>query len=92
MDARPSAQAPTHNHLMWGIDLGGTKIEGVVLRSVEPLDVACRLRIPTDADRCYKNILQRIGLLIEMLSDEASCRRPSDSALARQAPSIPQPD
>lgn len=56
---------------VWGIDLGGTKIEGVVLAEKEELDVVSRLRIPTEADQGYEHILDRINLLIEMLAKEA---------------------
>ena len=33
----------------WGIDLGGTKIEGAVLTSTETPDPLCRIRIDTQA-------------------------------------------
>ena len=31
----------------WGIDLGGTKIEGVILQSTETPDPLCRIHIDT---------------------------------------------
>ncbi len=54
----------------WGIDLGGTKIEGVVLGAdfleqdshPEPL---CRIRVPTEADQGYEHILDQITALIQ---------------------------
>lgn len=60
---------------LWGIDLGGTKIEGVVLEPGrdEPI---CRLRIPTEADRGYDHIVDRIGQLIELIEAESGLRRP----------------
>lgn len=60
---------------LWGIDLGGTKIEGVVLRagSTEPV---ARLREPTGADRGYEHILSQIKLVVERLTDASGCKMP----------------
>ncbi len=53
----------------WGIDLGGTKIEAVVIdRSMKPL---YRRRVATEASGGYSHILQRIRQLIEMISLES---------------------
>lgn len=57
---------------LWGIDLGGTKIEGVVLESLENPEVLCRLRIPTEADLGYDHILNQIYKLIILMSEETS--------------------
>ncbi len=54
----------------WGIDLGGTKIEGVVLRAPSPDAVMLRHRIDTEADRGYLHILSRIEYLIDLLKAE----------------------
>lgn len=53
---------------LWGIDLGGTKIEGVVLP--DPISTAplCRLRLPTEAEKGYEHILNQIARLVEQLS------------------------
>ena len=32
---------------IWGIDLGGTKVEGVILKDANSLEVIERLRVPT---------------------------------------------
>ena len=37
--------------LHWGIDLGGTKIEGVVLEGGDNPVSLKRLRVPTEADK-----------------------------------------
>jgi len=55
---------------LWGIDLGGTKIEGVILESVENPKVISRLRIDTEASKGYEHILNRITLLVHKLSGE----------------------
>lgn len=54
----------------WGIDLGGTKIEGVVLRSKTDLNPMARLRVPTEADRGYDHIIGQIEKLVQMLKAE----------------------
>jgi predicted NBD/HSP70 family sugar kinase len=61
---------------IWGLDLGGTKIEGVVLepdRSSEPI---CRLRVPTEAAQGYRHILDQIRHLLERMEAETGSRRP----------------
>lgn len=53
---------------LFGIDLGGTKIEGVVLQG-DTLDIISRIRIPTEAKKGYKHILEQIQRLIKKLID-----------------------
>ncbi|MBK9336568.1 MAG: ROK family protein [Lewinellaceae bacterium] len=60
---------------LWGIDLGGTKIEGAVLESRENLKPLARQRIPTEANHGYEHILDQIATLVEMLAMETG-RRP----------------
>ncbi|MCB0340084.1 MAG: ROK family protein, partial [Bdellovibrionales bacterium] len=55
---------------LWGIDLGGTKIEGIILPSDLTSEPIARIRIPTQAAGGYKVILSRISLLIDRLSTE----------------------
>lgn len=57
-----------------GIDLGGTKIEGIVLASRVPDSVAARVRIPTEAEGGYAHVLHRIGLLVGQLHRDAGYR------------------
>ena len=59
----------------WGIDLGGTKIEAVVLdSSLQPL---IRHRIATESSRGYNHILERIRQLVEMISLQSALVSPS---------------
>jgi predicted NBD/HSP70 family sugar kinase len=51
-----------------GIDLGGTKIEGVVIDAAKPEVALKRLRVPTESDKGYDHILDRIGDLIGSLT------------------------
>lgn len=63
--------------LSWGIDLGGTKIEGVVMdgRDTES-GVLARLRIPTESGKGYDHILDQIARLVSMLADSTGSSPP----------------
>jgi fructokinase len=62
---------------LWGIDLGGTKMEGAILESRENPQVLHRMRIPTEAHLGYEHIVGQVAKLVDML-EEASGLRPSD--------------
>lgn len=51
---------------LWGVDLGGTKIEGVVLHR-DTKSVLFRERIATEAANGYEHILNRIAELVGMM-------------------------
>lgn len=55
---------------LWGIDLGGTKTEGIVVDANENYKTLARLRIPTERDKGYTHTLERIETLVEMLKAE----------------------
>lgn len=57
----------------WGIDLGGTKIEGVVLSAPSPDAVLVRKRVDTEAHLGYEHILGQIGKLVDILKAETNC-------------------
>ena len=52
---------------VWGIDLGGTKVEGVILRDARSLEVIERLRVPTESEKGYKHIVTQIGACVDAL-------------------------
>lgn len=52
---------------IWGIDLGGTKIEGAVLPSLNETDVIVRERIPTEGEKGYEHILSQIKSLVDKM-------------------------
>ena len=54
----------------WGVDLGGTKIEGVILAAPSPDAVIIRKRIDTEAQYGYEHIVRQIDKLIELLKAE----------------------
>lgn len=55
------------SNLLWGVDLGGTKIECAVLSGDE---VVARHRIPTEADQGYDHILSRIQQVLNETKDQ----------------------
>lgn len=55
--------------MFWGIDLGGTKIEGIVLRERDPDSVIARHRIDTEGWGGYRHILDRIRQMVEELAN-----------------------
>lgn len=54
-----------------GIDLGGTKIEGIILNESELNKPLCRVRVPTERNKGYDHILSQIDKLCGLLSKEA---------------------
>ena len=62
--------ASTVMQTYWGIDLGGTKIEGVILSSPSPDAIVIRRRIDTEAHLGYEHIMNRIKLLVDQLRAE----------------------
>ena len=52
---------------LWGIDLGGTKVEGVILRSAGDPEVLWRDRLPTGAEQGYDHITGQIAKLVDLM-------------------------
>jgi fructokinase len=50
-----------------GIDLGGTKIEGALIDANHPEVAVARLRIPTESEKGYDHILDRIHSVVREL-------------------------
>lgn len=61
---------------LYGIDLGGTKIEGAVIDASKPDRAAVRLRVPTESAKGYEHIVGQIAKLVGMLERESGVRRP----------------
>lgn len=59
---------------LWGIDLGGTKIEGAILESRENPTVIHRLRVPTEANLGYEHIIGQVEKLVSQLSAETGLK------------------
>lgn len=59
---------------LWGIDLGGTKAEGVVLGPGGFTDILFRDRVPTGADQGYQHVLHQIEVLVSMMEKQMGYR------------------
>jgi len=55
---------------VWGIDLGGTKIEGVVLKNRDSIEGIARPRVDTEAQKGYDHILDQIVKLVEKMKSQ----------------------
>ena len=67
--------------MLWGIDFGGTKIEGTVLESKTNIQPLARLRVPTEAHLGYDHIIGQVDKLVQMLK-EATGQSPESIGLA----------
>ncbi len=54
---------------VWGIDLGGTKVEGVILEHAGSMEVVDRLRVPTESERGYEHIVGQIKKCVDLLAE-----------------------
>jgi len=59
------------NEPLWGIDLGGTKIEGVILPSLNDPKPLLRTRIDTQATKGYQHIVHQIQVLVQQMKDQS---------------------
>lgn len=75
--------------LSFGVDLGGTKIEGVVYDSGKPIASSIRKRVPTEQEGGYEHILGNIKSLIQELSVLAGVK-PEEVGLAHPGVLDPQ--
>jgi len=56
---------------LWGIDLGGTKIEGVILGSLNNATPLLRTRIDTEGHKGYQHVLSQINALVNKMKAES---------------------
>ncbi len=61
---------------LFGIDLGGTKIEGVVLKSKTDPSVIARLRVPTESEGGYQHVIEQIAKVVAALEKETGVKAP----------------
>ncbi|MBR9920120.1 MAG: ROK family protein [Bacteroidetes bacterium] len=59
---------------LFGIDLGGTKMEGVVIELGNPIRAIFRERLPTEREKGYDHILQQIKRLKDQMEASAECK------------------
>ena len=74
---------------LWGIDLGGTKIEGIVVDAADNYRTLARRRIPTERAKGYQHTLSRIAQLVHLLEEETSLQ---PSAIGMGTPGAMDPD
>lgn len=59
---------------LWGLDLGGTKIEGIVLNSDDNNAILARTRVATEAAQGYQHIINQVLKLIKILEEETGLK------------------
>ena len=62
------------NQPIWGIDLGGTKIEGVILKSITDPTPLVRTRVDTEASKGYEHIIGQIGRLVAEMESRSGLK------------------
>ncbi len=64
--------------VLYGVDLGGTKIEGVAIgRGDGALDIRTRLRLPTEAEKGYAHIVRQVVEVVRQVEAERGGRATS---------------
>ena len=56
---------------LWGIDLGGTKIEGAILPSLNNPEPILRTRVDTEGDKGYDHIVSQIHKLVSIMKEQS---------------------
>jgi predicted NBD/HSP70 family sugar kinase len=59
---------------LWGVDLGGTKIEGVILSSLQEAKPLLRTRIDTERYKGYEHIIHQIRKLVTQMKDQSALK------------------
>ncbi len=60
--------------MLWGIDLGGTKIEGAILDEKDDMRVLIRERIPTEGAEGYDHVVLQIAKLVKQMETQTGLR------------------
>ncbi|HSZ35155.1 MAG TPA: ROK family protein, partial [Puia sp.] len=56
---------------MWGIDLGGTKVEGIILRGDKEPETIVRTRVDTEAAQGYDHVIGQIEKLVKKMKADS---------------------
>lgn len=86
----PQTFMGSKNFTPWGIDLGGTKIEGVILDPTDPRSALHRLRVPTEGAKGYDHVLEQIDLLVCNIEQASGFPRPARIGIGTPGVTIPQ--
>ena len=60
--------------VLWGIDLGGTKIEGVILESLDNPTPLVRTRLDTESSKGYDHMVEQLARLMAELEKQSGIR------------------
>jgi fructokinase len=60
-----------------GIDLGGTKVEGIIVDASAPEQALHRIRVPTESERGYEHIVNRVAEVVAQLEAKSGMVRPA---------------
>ena len=70
---RPSLPRQT----LWGVDLGGTKIEAAVIDADRPAEPLARVRLETESSRGYDHVIGRVRAAVDQLVASTALPHPS---------------
>ena len=59
------------SHPLWGIDLGGTKIEGIILPSLDDQNPIIRTRIDAESNKGYHHITGQVKKLVREMQERS---------------------
>lgn len=83
------SQGAAETGALWGVDLGGTKIEGAILDPERPAQAIRRLRVPTESRLGYEHILSQITRLLSMLEEASGWDRPPIIGIGTPGVTVP---
>lgn len=78
-----------HAGPLWGIDLGGTKIEGAIMDPFDHSKALYRLRVPTESAQGYEHILSQFSLLVNQLCETSGLPRPRKIGIGTPGTTVP---
>lgn len=78
-----------HAGPLWGIDLGGTKIEGAIMDPFDHSKALYRLRVPTESAQGYEHILSQFSLLVNQLCETSGLVRPEKIGIGTPGTTVP---
>src|SRR5690349_8973630 len=73
---------------LWGIDLGGTKIEGAIVPSLDNPQPILRTRIDTEGQKGYEHIISQIDRLVQTMKQQSGLQ---PSAIGIGTPGVLDP-
>jgi len=75
---------------LWGIDLGGTKIEAAVMNPLNQGEAIHRMRVPTESSKGYDHILNQIALLVGQIESASGLKRPTHIGIGTPGVTVPK--